>query len=81
MAIDLNGDNRTDSIKFECEPEGSNFTLNINGSTITGNGDNLDGTVFICNIDKDDKYKELAITESGPSDDLATQFFYYNGKK
>ncbi len=81
MAIDLNGDNKTDSIKFECEPGGSKFTLNINGSKVTGNGDNLDGSIFVCNIDKDDKYKELAITESGPSDDLATQFFYYNGKE
>lgn len=80
-AIDLNGDKKTDSIKFECEPGDSNFTLNINGSTFTGNGDNLDGSIFLCNIDKDDKYKELAITESGPSDDSATHFFYYDGKE
>ncbi len=77
--VDLNTDGRKDTVVLECEPGGDSFKLNVNGQSITGTGDNLDGVMFICDIDTGDGYKEIAVTESGPSSDEATYFFYYDG--
>lgn len=77
--IDLNRDGIKDRIRLECEPGDDSYTLTINGLSVTGGGNNLDGMMFVCDIDSRDDYKEIAITESGPSSDDATYFYYYDG--
>lgn len=60
---------------------GYSYMLRVNGSSVSGTGDNLDGVMYISGLDKKDKLKEIAITESGPSVDYATAFYFYNGSK
>jgi len=80
-AEDLDGDGDRDQIKLECEPGSDTFTLYINDFILNGKGCNLDGVMYLCDIDPADSYKEIAITESGPSADEATYFYYYDGRK
>lgn len=78
--IDLNGDGIVDIIRFGCVKGGDTFSLVINNSAITGNGSTLDGYYKIVDIDSTDHIKEISISESGPSNDYATQFYYYDGQ-
>ncbi len=55
------------------------YKLIINDKSVEGDGENLNGTINIVDIDKFDVFKELAISESGPSDDFATYFYTYDG--
>ena len=81
IEVDLNGDGTEERIKLECKAGGDTYTLYINGLSVRGQGNNLDGKMFVCDIDSKDKYREIAITESGPSSDEATYFYYYDGRK
>lgn len=81
QVTDLDGDGIKDEIRLECKPGGNSYKLYINHVSVTGEGDNLDGMMLICDIDSRDKYKEIAITESGPSSDEATYFYYYDGSR
>lgn len=78
-SFDLNGDGTSDKILLECEPGSYDFNLYVNNCSITGTGDNLDGVMYLCDIDSSDKYMEIAITESGPSADYKTAFYSYDG--
>lgn len=78
--IDLNGDGKADAVNLNCEPGSNDFTLSVNDCTVKGTGNNLDGVMYVCDIDSSDKYKEIAITESGPSGDYATYFYFYDGE-
>lgn len=79
--LDLNGDKVKDLVRLECEPGSNSYTLYINDISVTGDGDNLDGVLFLCDINKSDRYNELAVTESGPSGDYRTYFYCYDGKQ
>ena len=78
--IDLNYDGKKDKIVLVCEEYGQEFILKINDSSVRGEGDGLEGVFYIYDIDNSDKFKEIAITEVGPSDDYATAFYAYDGK-
>jgi hypothetical protein len=79
--IDLNGDGKEDKITLVCQPGDMSYRLGVNNSWIEGQGDHLDGILYIANIDDRDKYLELVMTESGPSRDGAAYFYYYDGSK
>ncbi|MEW6182130.1 MAG: stalk domain-containing protein [Bacillota bacterium] len=79
--FDLNGDGELDTIKFNCLEGGESYTLNVNNLSVTGQGDNLDGLCQIVDVDSKDKLKEITVSESGPSDDYATAFYYYDGER
>ncbi|AIQ65065.1 hypothetical protein PSTEL_20020 [Paenibacillus stellifer] len=79
--LDLNGDGKKDTVTLKSTAGGDSYTLTVNKSSVSGTGDNLDGVMYICDLDSKDKYKEIAITESGPSDDYSTYFYSYNGRK
>ncbi len=81
FSIDLNGDGIKDKINLKCSQGDREYTLTVNNTKINGSGDNLDGIMYVADINTKDKYKEIAITESGPSDDSNTYFYYYNGSK
>ncbi len=80
-SIDLNGDGIKDIIKLDCRKGENQYELTINNITVSGSGDNLDGIMYITDIDNKDNYKEIAITESGPSNDNMTSFYYYDGSR
>ena len=80
IEADLNSDGDKEYIKLECDDYGSIFTLSVNQLSITSFGDNIDREIVIVDIDKDDKNLEIAIPESGPSDDLFTSFYRYTGQ-
>lgn len=79
--VDLDGDGDMDQIKLVCEPGSDIFTLYVNDVFINGYGSNLDGVMYLCDINPEDSIKEIAITESGPSADDAAYFYYYDGIK
>lgn len=80
LAVDLNGDGKIDNIKCVFPEEyGNSYELTINDKSVEGEGENLNGTIDVVDIDKYDGYKELAISQSGPSDDFATTYYAYDG--
>ena len=79
---DLDGDGKDDVIKFQTIDEYRNeFFLSINDVKILGMGDNVEDNFYITDINTADGIKEIAVQEYGPSDDLATSFYYFNGKE
>ena len=79
-SADLNGDGKIDKITLSFTSE-YQYTLMINDISIKGEGENVNKKIYIVDLNKKDKIKEVAIEEDGPSDDYATTFYYYNGKK
>lgn len=79
--VDLNGDGTDEIIRFECTKRGDTFSLFINDVSITDRVETLYGYYKIVDIDSADMIKEISISESGPSDDYATHFYYYDGQK
>lgn len=79
-AADLNSDGIEETIRLEFIKHSSSFTLFVNDFSITEWGIGLHGYFKIVDIDSTDSIKEIAISESGPSDDLATHLYYYDGR-
>ena len=77
--IDLNGDGIKDEINFSSDE--SEFVLEINDSKIEDFGAYLEGNYYIVDIDKEDDYKEILISDWGPSDDYVTFYYYYDGNE
>jgi hypothetical protein len=75
--LDLNSDSKPDEIKYSCTD--STWKLTINSSSVTGVGENILKKFAICDINTNDKTKEIMISENGPSDDLSTKYYLYNG--
>jgi hypothetical protein len=78
--VDVNRDGRIDHVQFSVEDNRSSYTLSINDATYTGEGWAIGNSFSLCDIDSSDSYLEIAVSESGPSDDYATYFHYYDGK-
>jgi hypothetical protein len=76
-------DGQKDYVLFVCLKTGSDgydhYLLEVNGEITAGRGEELDGLFKIVDIDTTDKLKEIAIPESGPSDDYVTSLYYYDG--
>src|SRR5437764_1241005 len=79
---DLNGDGISDTItlSFIDERGPLDYNLRINNVEITSYATNILPIFNIVNIDTNDKFKEIAIYEEGPSSDEATTFYFFNGK-
>lgn len=76
---DLNSDGVIDEIMLKSNESSNDFVLTINGKKITGNlGDQIDGMVVV-DINKSDKFKEIAVHSPGPSDDDVFKLYWYNG--
>lgn len=78
--VDLDGDGKMDEIGFSLDETASDFTLSVNGARITGHGSNVESSFGILDIDARDSYKEIAVSERGPSADFFTSFYYYDGR-
>lgn len=77
--VDLDGDGKMDEIGFLLDDTASNFTLSVNGDRMTSHGENVESSFGILDIDTHDSYKEIAVSEWGPSSDYFTSFYYYDG--
>jgi hypothetical protein len=84
--VDLNGDGVKDNIAMSrvksSDPQYyAKFALKINGSSVEGElQDSIDADGFaIVDIDKADKYKEVAVHSPGPSDDDEYFIYWYDG--
>ena len=79
LKIDLNADTKAEQIYLE-SLFNNDFKLKINDKELIGNiGDPVDGFMLI-DINKWDKYKELAVHTAGPSDDDIYMIYWYDGK-
>ncbi|MBE0433547.1 hypothetical protein IBX73_08800 [candidate division WOR-3 bacterium] len=81
QAIDLSGDGVVDSIRLSASPENGEFTLFVGASRVTRafeGGESASGFVVV-DIDKTDKYQEIAVHSPGPSDDDEYFLFWYDG--
>ena len=79
---DLNSDGIQDKIILTLEDSYHNkYALQVNDLIIDTLGDNIEPNFNIIDIDASDKYKEIAVSEYGPSSDDATTFYFFNGKE
>jgi hypothetical protein len=86
--VDLNGDGVKDSIDLShvkshrpTPQQQTMFDLQINDASIQGSFDSeelFDGFAIV-DIDKSDKYKEIAVHTPGPSDDDEYLIYWYDG--
>ncbi len=77
---DLNGDGKPEDIRLYRKKEPSEFDLVINGKVRVG--DRLDGEIDrfeIVDIDRSDRFREVAVHTEGPSDDDQYLHFWYDG--
>lgn len=84
LDYDLNGDKKPDKIFYELIKNAygnpNKYKLTVNNTSVEESIDNGLKEFQIVDIDSKDKYKEIAVEEDGPSDDSATNFYYYDGK-
>jgi hypothetical protein len=80
-STDLNGDNKPEEISLTNIDETTEFYLEISGKKIQGKFDEepSDGFIII-DIDKHDKYKEIAVHTPGPSSDDEYFIYWYDGE-
>ncbi len=80
IKVDLNGDGKLD--KIVVTPTDQGVVLNINGLKYDYNHfGNLAEEFAIIDIDESDKFKEIVISDYGPSSDDTSIFFCFDGKK
>jgi hypothetical protein len=80
--IDLNNDNETEAVFVENTTNPFEFRLSIGKTEVLGKFDDgeLDGFKVI-DINKYDKYKEIAVHTAGSSDDDEYMIYWYNGEE
>lgn len=77
---DLNNDGEEEKIVLTVDERLGKHTLQVNNNVIAFSGETIEPTFNIVDINTNDKYKEIAISEYGPSSDYATTFFYYDNE-
>lgn len=75
VSVDLNSDGVKEKIIYK--PERSQ--LLINNKAVTFNFDAPVETFAIADIDTKDKFKEVLLSDYGPSDDYRTNYYYWDG--
>jgi hypothetical protein len=78
--VDLNGIGKAERISLSGLTDRGDFLLQVGKASVRGRlGDLVDG-FRIVDIDAADKYKEIAVHTSGPSDDFEWLVYWYDGK-
>jgi hypothetical protein len=82
-STDVNGDGIVDTVAltFIADEYAGSYNLEINGFSIVSDYEELIPDFDIVDIDSADKFKEIAIYESGPSDDPATTYYFFDGTR
>jgi hypothetical protein len=75
VSCDLNGDGAEEKIIYRK----SRQELIINNKTIKLNLEDLADSFAIVDLDQKDKFKEILISDYGPSDDYSTWYYYFDG--
>jgi len=78
---DLNGDNKAEEISLEPVAGSYAYYLDVSGQKVRGEFEEgeVDG-FFVIDINKYDKYKEIAVHTPGPSDDHQYRIYWYDGE-
>lgn len=79
--IDLNGDGKLDHVWLENIGENDDYILHINDAQIKGTLHAQVEGFYIRDFDNKDKYKEVDVYTSLPSDDHRRNVYYYDGKQ
>lgn len=82
--VDLDGDGETEALKLFITRdviEGTETKLMIDSQSVIAWGQSPLERLFISDIDNTDNFKEVAITDNGPSSDYTTSFYaFVDGK-
>lgn len=85
--VDLNGDGVKDKIVLKTYQDEygydqvSQYDLFVNDQQINEEGESINPMFNIVDINKEDGFLEIAISEEGASSDYSTAFFRYDGEK
>jgi hypothetical protein len=80
-SYDLDGDGKSENISmtfYRVEDANQDSALQIGGSTLKIGLVELAG-LYVVDLDKSDRFKEVAVVEHGESDYMKTYFFRYDG--
>ncbi len=80
VLFDLDGDGSEDVLLYSLlDDEGMSFNLSANEVGIDQDGCYMADTAYIIDLDTTDPYKEVAVSEYGPSDDLMVHILRFDG--
>lgn len=80
ILFDLDGDGSEDTLLYAIlDDEGMSFNLSANDIGIDQDGCYMADTAYIIDLDTTDQYKEVAVSEYGPSDDLMVHILRFDG--
>ena len=81
-SVDLNSDNIKETVTLEKTENPFEFRLTIENETVLEKFEDGDPDGFkVIDINKYDKYKEIAVHTTGSSDDDEYMIYWYNGKE
>lgn len=78
---DLDGDGKSEKISLVFQENNTKFILYVNGYKIAQTGTNFKNTMYLYDIDVDDKLFEVAIVDDIGSNNYVTNFYHYDGVK
>lgn len=84
LDIDLNGDGTSERVVLTVAEDNINgdiVTLSVNDSSVEIEGNNNQGYFGVVDLNTTDSWKEIAISDLGPSSDFTTEFFRFDGSK
>ncbi|MDW7671711.1 MAG: hypothetical protein SCK57_08035 [Bacillota bacterium] len=74
-SADLDGNGREESITLQLYSGHDLFLVTIDELSLMGMGSNVDSEIHLLDLNTDDPFLEVAVAESGPSDDYFTTFY------
>ena len=82
---DIDGDGFDEKIVLDpvmtgSPPVNTSFTVRVGNSSIEAFYEDFEPDFSIVDIDESDEYMEIAVSSYGPSSDLNTAFYHYDGK-
>lgn len=81
ISVDVNGDGQKENIIYKNLGE-AGYSLTVNDIEVENTKyTNLADFIAVVDVDKSDKYKELLISDYGPSSDDFSTFYYFDGSK
>ncbi len=82
VRFDLDGDGGEDTVVYSLlDDAGQSFRLEANGTAVDEDGVYPVDTAYIIDLDGVDPYHEVAVSETGMSDDYMVHIFRYDGEK
>ncbi|MFA6018180.1 MAG: hypothetical protein WCT28_00665 [Patescibacteria group bacterium] len=84
LDIDFNGDGTSEKVVLtivEDDINGNVVTLSVNESSVEVDGNNSQGYFSLVDLNATDSWKEIAISDLGPSSDFSTEFYRFDGSK